>query len=341
MIEKEIIEKYNIWVKEHKIRFSKIKEDCPFYIVTKNTLKRLSKDQKEELRNSKSICVDNERNFKLWKEIFSKIDHELKIKKSYISKNIKFNYNKILKENLLNFNDFVFYCNQNGMYIIKYHLNWLVENKIIIPFRKSGNSLYFNRFQLYELDYIEHCKKESLEYPNPQTIFLNKRFIIKQNPTTWQDYILDNKSIIQENSKKYLKIIKLFTLINGLNNAVNKKSLKTYLKYKKEFPKTKQKEFYIAYQGLKYKAFKSCSLEIKEKLKIEKKEIESWTYNILPVEVIRHNPLWQIAHRSPLIEKLFFKEENKIKNIFKKENDIKLANYYVKRIEDLNFLILL
>ncbi len=67
------------------------------------------------------------------KKFFSTINYKPKIKNPLGTKKIKLDPKEILKDNSVEIDQFISYCGNQGLFIIKNHLNWLFKNNIINP----------------------------------------------------------------------------------------------------------------------------------------------------------------------------------------------------------------
>jgi hypothetical protein len=332
----KIIEKYNNWIAMQRKVFLNNKINCPYFVVTQRMIKNLNKEHQLLLNKFESDGYINNIEFKIWSEIFSKIAYIPKIKKSKPKelKDISLENKVSIKKTLLDCDFFVMHLKNQGFNPIKYHFKWMVENKIIKPCHSTKTEVFFNYYQLLEYETIDKYKEKSLEYPNPKILELEKRYIIRSQAITWQDYLLLNKKIIENHNKKYKQLIDLLNTLNFLDKQIFNKLLA--IKKKDKENKLNKVNVKHIHADLRYKTYKYYSDRIIKKTNISQALLEYWIYSLLPAKVITYNPLWQITNKLPAIDKILKEEEKIGSSIFNKKNNIKIANFYVDIMKKLS-----
>lgn len=339
----KVIDKYNNWVKGQMKIFSTTKSPCPYFLITQKIIESLDGVYRKKLDEFEKDGYNGGTEFKMYNQIFRNINYIPKTKKKTKSRylrNITLKIKEDPKKYLISPDSFLTHCKKIGFNPIRNHFKWVLENKIIEPTHSTKEGIMFSKFQFLEYETIRKYKENSLDYPNPKILYLEKKYITGYRAVTWQEYLLLNKEVIRDANRQYKKLIKLLTILKRLDESIFNELSHIKLNYKKkneeEIDDLYNKKLSHIYSDLKYKAYKYYSDTIIKETKISEALLEYWIYSLLPTKVIKYNPLWQIANKLPIMEEIFKEEERIGLSIFNKKNSIKIANYYVDIIRELS-----
>jgi len=344
---KKLIDHYNTWIQEQeqKYRAARISE-CPYYKINLATYKKFDSEHKKIFKNLVKQPITQSSLWDLWNEILKKGDYKIKQKAETI-RGVDYKINKSLYNKLVD-TDYLFrFCNNQGLDLSKSHFKWILDQDLIKPiYIKEGEKLY-SIYQLITLDHAVQIKKESLKNPEPTFFFshqikIDKKMIdspepVMTAPIYWQDYILLNKERIINYDKDLKPLILLLEAINNLNYLIRDKTRKEFFKLKNKYPKEKRYKAEDILKSIKDKTFRYYLPRFRSKFKqLPANHIKKWSHSIFPALAIGHNPILQSCNKWPILLKIFYAEENTAQTIFKKWNDIKLANFYTHIIQELN-----
>lgn len=344
---KKLIDNYNAWVQKQKSNYIAAEStECPYYNVNLATPQKFTLEHKKIFENLLKKPVTQNSPWDLWHEILSQGDYKIKIKTQAI-RGIDFKINKNLYSRLRDAESLFRFCRDKGLDLPLSHFNWALEQNLIRPIKIIKGEKLYSIYQLMTADRIVKLKKESLEFPD-STFFHGRQIkdgkelidspgLIKTESVYWQDHILLNKERIINYGADLKPLILLLEAIDNLDYLVWHKAMEEFYKLKRKYPEEKRYKPEDMLQGIKDKAFSYYLPRFKSKFKkLPIKNIEGWSYNILPAIAIHHNPLLQSCNKWPTLLKIFETEENTVQTIFKKGNDIKLANFYINIIRKLN-----
>jgi len=336
---------YNNWVQSQEVKFNAISLACPYYKISLVTLKKLSP---EHLKIFYQLAGGHNSYRPLWEQIFSQGDYRTEIKSEKI-RGINFKIDKrLLKFSHESF--FLNYAKSRGLFLPKFHFKWMLDNQLIGPLKTEGDEKLFSNYQLLILDQINWSKQSCLEYPNPQ-YYVGREILVKGKWTkspgivgdgsyTWQEYILNNKESIAEGQEKIGNLIYFLESMNVLDGLVFDKAFLDFQKLKRKYPEEKNYKINDIYNNLRTVAYKYYFKEFENKFKsLPLKIIKHWAVSTLPAWAIRHNPMLQLSEQLPILIKLLKSKEHATDTIFRKGNEIKLANFYVDIIKQLIFYI--
>lgn len=260
---------------------------------------------------------------------------------------MKYSPIKALKTNLLGSDNFIPTMRNQGLTFPQYHFYWIEKNNLIIPLLTNHNRSYYSYSQLPLLDWIDKYKRDTLEYPNPtyapgREILVNGRWIespglVKKEAVNWQDYLLANKEQIIERNKKWNTIARLLHQVFELSDVLHYHAVKQIEWEKKQNPSTfsVQERFKFLRDSEAYFYAEQIATDNPG---VTNKELKMWATGRLPAYVIQHNPLYVILQLNQSVEDLF-KKPQRVKNIFNKNNEVAIANYYVNLIEHIDFYL--
>lgn len=365
-----LINTYNEWVhkQENIFKINKI-SFCPYFYIDSNRFKKIISEHKRTLEEiEKQPPLSHA--YQLWEKIISQnireykpTKQELVVKK--IKQKIKFrpkelweriNPNNILFTTKLHENkSFIGLCRQRGLSISFHHLLWYEKNKIINPLLEQKGKNYYSIYQIYTLDDLETWKEDSLEYPNPTwceglTVEIKtKNGIIsrdspgwtKTEPVLWQNYLLWNKEGITSDGIRWNKVAKILLDIQDLFNTFFDETLRETGKLKKE-KQNKKSLFKDIFNSLVFNAGQHYAQKIKKFHPEISESILRYWIGACATRVEKLNPVFKKSWELPVLLKLFEELEWSTPTAGfggERRNQIKLANFYWKIINDLNFYL--
>lgn len=262
---------------------------------------------------------------------------------------VKFDINKAEKTGLVDRDLFAISVQQNGLFFPSFHLRWLAAKDLIIPLKRNHGKKYYSHFQLPLLDIINGRKEDTLEYPNPKffsgrQLEINGKTIdspgwIQDHPVLWQDHVIVNKESILEGNKEWNNFIRIIHLASQLFSAVQVAARKWYDEDKLNGEEVVKAEITHHLQSLKSNPGNYYAKQIRDRVPdISSKVIRYWATGTLPAYVIKHNPLYQQLNQYPRMQEVF-DNFSAGKTIFRKGNEIALANFYVWMIRYASFYL--
>jgi len=262
---------------------------------------------------------------------------------------IKFDIDKAEKKGLIDGRSFSMTTQYDGLFFPDFHFRWLEAKGLIIPLKRSRGKNYYSHFQLPLLDIINGYKEDTLEYPNPKffsglQLEINGKTIdspgwIKDQPVLWQDHVIVNKETILEGNKEWNDFIRIIHLASQLFSIVQAAARKWYDEDKLNGEDVYRAELAHHLQRLKSGPGNFYAKQIRDRVPgISSKVIRYWATSTLPAYVIKHNPLYQQLDQYPRMQEVF---DNFFagKTIFRKNNEIALANFYVWMIRYTSFYL--
>lgn len=301
--DKENIRTYNVWVKKQEEIIRGANTYCSYFEVENDCLEKLSPGEEKtwgEIENLPDHLFPNA----FWREIISKNRKafrstltETVTKK--IQKHIKFRSvkleeridpaNLLLTEKIHLSSDFLRLCRQKGLLVQEKHFEWYEENGLIRPLLKKSGKTYYSMYQIIWLNRLERWKERSLKSPSP---------------TTWQEYLLQNRTYIISKEKRW-RVLPLVALnVRDLYQSFLLATKKTRPPVNKKLDRnyssiTILNKFIIPIFGKRYsnkfpclKSGDSCSLS------------QYWRIEIAQ-EARRNNPLLQLVKKTPELRKIF------------------------------------
>jgi hypothetical protein len=344
---KKLINAYNALVQEHEQKYKNARMlRCPYYRINLATLKKFSPAHKKIFADIIKQSITKQSPWELWDKVLRDADYKIKPKAKAI-RGVNFKISKSLYTKLVDADSLFRFCNNKGLDLPKSHFKWMLDQNLVKPIKIISGKKLYSRYQLMILDYIVKVKKESLEYPNPTFFFgrqikIEKKLIdspglVKTESVYWQDHILLNKERILENGEDLKLLILFLEAIDNLGYLIWDKAMKEFHKLKRKYPQEQKYKLKDIFKGIKDESFGYYAPTFKSKFKqLPTNNIKVWSHNILPALAIRHNPLLQSCNKWPTLLKIFDTEENIAQTIFRKGNDIKLANFHIHIIQKLN-----
>ena len=231
---------YNGWVQSQEVRFNAISLACPYYKISLVTLKKLSPDHSKIFYQ---LAGGHNSYWPLWEQIFSQGDYRTEIKSEKI-RGVNFKIDKRLLK-FSNESFFLNYVKSRGLFLPKFHFQWMLDNQLIEPLKMEGDGKLFSNYQLLILDQINWSKQSYLEYPNPQ-YYVGREILVKgkwvESPGivddgsyNWQEYILNNKENIVEGQEKTENLIYFLEAMVVLDGLVFDKAFLDFQKLKRKY----------------------------------------------------------------------------------------------------------
>lgn len=208
------------------------------------------------------------------------------------------------------------------------HLEWILNNDFVEPAISVQGVNFYNEYQIYLLDKIEGYRQDSLKTPRT----------MKGIAVNWQEYLLDNKAEIINLGKKWQSISELLLDIQLMQNEMLTQSLKN----KDSFNKGSDLKVTLreTLQVLSMDADFIKPQEIMNKYDdLSEDTIRYWTNNVLPVQVFKNNPAFQLFRKDQTILKQFKEKELQMSKTFILGNPVQLSNFYISMISYLNFFL--
>lgn len=340
---KLLVDNYYRFYLSQKEIFGLINEQCPYYSINIQTLKKLPQEYQKKL-NDIQKAPEQIMGRNIWEQILRDLPSELKPKnKAKKNIKIKFSYQKKSSFSLLSSQEFLVRCKENGLVFDKVQFKWLEENQLILPMGKKGTENYYSIFQLSILDFVQECKNDCLDYPNSKYKYSQGR---KVRCFTWQESLLSNKEAIIKENKEWLELIIVLINISHLYKITKEEAIRQIqaVKKKKEDAGEKIKGLESLVSDIFCHLRDSIGGKLARKIFIHHKKINEavinyWIESYLSALAIKHNPILQLADEIPTLPSIIRDNEHRISTIFRKNDDIKIANYYLMLIDYLKFYL--
>jgi len=334
----EIIKAYNEWVLNQKGHYRQGNEDCPYFLISEKTIKEFTPEHKKKFEKIKELPLEIKLiGETLWKEILAtgyygfpekwKIPKRIEFRLRKLSERIE--SNPFLITPIYEKDTFLSLCRNKGLNVPFFHFDWYEKNELIEPLLKEKEKNYYNIFQIYILDVIQDYRERSLKYPNSTYC----------NPVLWQDYLLWSKEDIKKEVSRWNEVVKILLDIKDLYSIFFDETWKEISRRKKKglIRKFLFRDFLNELQN-REGCYYAQKIQ-KAHPQITDSMIRYWRTNCLPAWVIKHNPVIQIVNKLPILSRIFKESEPEFSTIFRKINEIKLANFYVDIIGYLNFYL--